>query len=390
MNKNDRWKFILVLVIIAWSLFQVYPPKSRSLIQEFANKADQNQDVTFSNIVTEAQAIQKGGTNSEFINLREAIGTNDIQKYFGNITASNQPNPTVFILNQLQRDASGKIKLGLDLQGGMEFLVEMDTNALAAVVEQNSNTVNRAQSTSAAISQAVEVLRKRVDQFGVAEPVIQPAGANQILIQLPGLSEAEKDAATNTIQKAAYLEFRLVHERNHEILVNNEPIPPGYVLLKHVESLPNGQFSTEAAVCKKTAEKDLSGDITLNAMQSRDQLGNPAVVYSLKESAAKAFARLTTDYTGRQMAIILDGELQSAPIMEVPILDGNVLVHGHFSEEEAQQLANVLQNPLRAPLHIVFQRNVDPTLGNDTIRNGIYASIAAVVFVSLFMLAYYW
>src|SRR5258708_342250 len=148
MNNNDRWKFILVLGLIGLSLYWTYPPTSRDLIQEFSNRAD-NQDAPFSNILAQAESLQKSGTNSEFASLREAIGTNDIQKYFGTVNASE---PTTFILNQIQRDAAGKIKLGLDLQGGTAFLVAMDTNALAAAANTgNTNNVNRAPDTSGAI-----------------------------------------------------------------------------------------------------------------------------------------------------------------------------------------------------------------------------------------------
>src|SRR5208282_5903418 len=118
--------------------------------------------------------------------------------------------PKTLSLNQLQRDASGKIKLGLDLQGGTSFLVEMDTNRLAQTQDGDTNQVARAPDISGALSQAVEVLRKRVDAFGVAEPVIQPAGGNRILIQLPGLSQSVKENAKEQIQKPAYLEFRMV------------------------------------------------------------------------------------------------------------------------------------------------------------------------------------
>src|SRR6185437_13507278 len=221
MKSNDRWKFLLVIAIVVWALLQVYPPTARDLIQEFANRAD-NQDVAFSNILVQVQTLQKSGTNSEFANLRETIGTNDIQKYFSYTEATNEVDPTTYILNQIQRDASGKIKLGLDLQGGTAFLVEMDTNALAA--SAGTNQVNSAQQTASAISQAVEVLRKRVDEFGVAEPVIQPAGANQILIQLPGLAESEKNAAKTNIQKAAYLEFRIVNDDSDTIIHDHLPI----------------------------------------------------------------------------------------------------------------------------------------------------------------------
>ena len=199
----------------------MYPPTSRDLVKEFAARSE-NHDATYSNILARVDALQKAGTNSEFANLRAAIGTNDIQAISHLSTRRIKRDPTTFILNRLQRDASGKIKLGLDLQGGTAFLVEMDTNALAAsAANGDTNAVARTEDTAGALSQAVEVLRKRVDQFGVAEPVIQPEGANQILIQLPGLSEADKESAATNIQKAAFLEFRLVKEDSDEILANN-------------------------------------------------------------------------------------------------------------------------------------------------------------------------
>ncbi|HXE43258.1 MAG TPA: hypothetical protein VN516_09560, partial [Candidatus Baltobacteraceae bacterium] len=371
----------------------VYPPTPRDLIQEFSARAE-NQDATFSNIVSEAESFQKSGTNSEFVNLREAIGTNDIQKYFNFSEATNEVDPTTYVLNQIQRDASGKIKLGLDLQGGTAFLVEMDTNALA---NTDTNNVNRAQQTSSAISQAVEVLRARVDQFGVAEPVIQPAGANQILIQLPGLAESEKNAAKTNIQKAAYLEFRIVNDDSDQIIHDNLPIPPGYEVLKHILPPKNGNPQPpEVVVVKKKAENNLAGDIVKSAHMGRDQMGNPDIEFELTTVAAKEFGDVTTEYapdpqTGREhrMAIIMDGQLYSAPNINQPILGGNVQITGNFSDAEAQNLASVLQNPLRAPLHVVYERSVAATLGTDTIKHGIYASFAAVIFVSLFMLLYY-
>ncbi len=161
-------------------------------------------------LLNEAAALKKAGTNNEFIALQLAIGTNNIQKYFPFIAgANNQIHPTTYILNRLQREAAGKIKLGLDLQGGTEFLVEMDTNVLFSA-DTNSIQQPRSEITSAALSQAIEVLRKRIDRFGVAEPIIQSAGGNRILIQLPGLSQSDKESAREQITKKAYLEFRMV------------------------------------------------------------------------------------------------------------------------------------------------------------------------------------
>src|SRR5271167_467591 len=261
MKQNNRWRFILVVLIVAWSLYEIYPPTSRDLVQEFSSRAE-NTDAAFTNILNRLAPLQSARPDREFANLSDAIGTNDIENYFPFISAKNELNPTTFILNQIQRDASGKIKLGLDLQGGTSFLVEMDTNALAgAEDDNNTNHVTRAPDVTGALSQAVEVLRKRVDAFGVAEPVIQPAGGNRILIQLPGLSQSVKESAKAQIQKAAYLEFRMVKPDSDEILKNGQPIPPGYQLLKKVDPQPTGPPHITEVIVKKKAENGLAGDI---------------------------------------------------------------------------------------------------------------------------------
>ncbi len=378
MKSNDFWKFILVAFIICWSLYEVYPPTSRDLVQEFESRAA-GRDATFAGILAQLGPLQQARPDREFANLLEAIGTNDIQPYFRFVEAKNQPDPNTFILNQLQRDAAGKIKLGLDLQGGTSFLVEMDTNNLA-----------NPDDASGALSQAVEVLRKRIDQFGVAEPVIQPAGGNRILIQLPGLSEAVKESAKTQIQKPAYLEFRLVKEDSQQILDNHQPIPPGYELLKHVEPPVDGKPQpVEEAVVKKRAENGLRGDIVKSAMVGRGNMGEPEIEFKLNDEGAKRFGDVTRNSIGRRLAIVLDGQLYSAPVIQGAIETGSGEITGHFTPEEAQQLANVLQNPLRAPLKIVSSSDVSPTLGTDSIRSGIKASIYGVIFVSAFMLVYY-
>jgi SecD/SecF fusion protein len=379
MKNNDLWKFILVVAIICWSLYEMYPPTSQDLVKEFETRAV-NRDATFKEILARLAPLQKAAPNREFTDLQEAIGTNDLQRYFPFIDAKSELGPNTFILNQLQRDASGKIKLGLDLQGGTSYLVEMDTNKLANPSE-----------ASGAISQAVDVLRKRIDQFGVAEPIIQPAGGNQILIQLPGLSEADKVSAEAQIQKAAYLEFRMVKEDSQQIIDTHLPIPPGYELLKHVEPQPDNRPPiVEEYVVKKKPENGLAGDIVKSAMVVRGNLGEPQIDFTLNDNGAKRFADVTRNNIGRQLAIVLDGQLYSAPTIQSAIETGNGQITGKYSIQEAQELANVLQNPLRAPLKIDSSYDVDPTLGKDSIHSGIRASIAAVIFVSAFMLCYYW
>jgi SecD/SecF fusion protein len=387
MKKNNLGWFIFVVAVVCWSFVEIYPPTSRDLIEQFSSRAS-DQDTNFTAILKQAQVLQQANPGREFANLEQAVGTNDIQKYFP-FNAQDQLHPTTYILNQLQHDAAGKIKLGLDLQGGTEFLVEMDTNALAAS-QTDTNKAISSTDISGALDQAVEVLRKRVDAFGVAEPEIKPAGGNRILIQLPGLSEADKNAAATNIQKAAYLEFRMVKEDSDEIIKNGEPIPPGYQLLKHILPPQDGKpVPPDVVIVKNKAENGLAGDIVKRAQMGRGQLGDPVIEFTLTDDAGTRFGKVTRDNIGQRLAIVLDGELYSAPRINGEI-DNNGEITGHFTDKEAQDLASVLQNPLRAPLKIVYSKDVSATLGVDTIHHGIYASIAAVVFVSLFMLAYYW
>jgi len=377
MNKNNNFgRFLLVIGIIVWSLFEIYPPASRDLVKEFSSRAVKP-DAAFNDILAQTAALQKAGTN-EFTAIQMATGTNDLQKYFPFIAAQNQVHPNLFILNRLQRDAAGKIKLGLDLQGGTSFLVEMDTTKLS-----NTNE------TSSALSQAIEVLRKRIDRFGVAEPVIQSAGGNRILIQLPGLSQSDKDSAKSQIQKTAFLEFRMVNDNSDEIIKNGEPIPYGYELLKHVDQQADGTTRLEQFIVKKKPENGLYGDIIKSAMVIRGNLGEPQIDFSLSDEGAKKFGETTRENVGHRLAIVLDGELYSAPNIQSPIETGNGQITGSYTIEQANELANVLQNPLKAPLKIVYTSDVAATLGADSIRSGIKASIYGVIFVSGFMLVYY-
>ena len=181
MNRNNFWRFVLVIMVLLWSVYELYPPKARDLVEVFQRRAV-NHDAAFAAILQKAQELERARPDNQFEDLRKAIDTNEITQYFPFFEAKDQDNPTAYILNRLQREAAGRIRLGLDLQGGTSFLVQMDTKSL-------TNDVG------GALSQAVEVLRRRVDRFGVAEPLIQPQGSDKILVQLPGLSDADQEAA---------------------------------------------------------------------------------------------------------------------------------------------------------------------------------------------------
>ncbi len=374
MNRNNFWRVVLVVLVVLWSLYELYPPKGRDLVQYFREKAVAR-DPAFTAIFTNALALQKAMPEKPYENLLKAIGTNDITRYFPSFGAKEQLHPTTYILNRLQRQAAGRIRLGLDLQGGTSFLVSMDTNQLAQAADAET-----------ALTHAVEVLRKRVDKFGVAEPLIQPQGHNRILVQLPGLSAADQESAKAAIQRAAFLEFRLVCPTSDQD-IKEGIVQPGYEILRRKQRTRDGREQIEEVEVRKRAEMDGSG--LKSAMVVRGNLGEPEIHFTLDSKGAQRFAEITRENVGQRLAIILDKELYSAPVIQSPIETGSGQITGQFDNREAFELANVLENPLRAPLRIDESREVDPTLGKDSIRSGISAAIYGTLAVAVFMIIYY-
>jgi SecD/SecF fusion protein len=381
MSQKQIWRFFIILFIVVWSVIEITPPTGSNLIEEFKSRA-RSKDQTFSNIVAQAESLQSTNSLRTYANLMEATGTNNITKYFS-IDTKNAKNPNKAVLDRLQKDSSGKIKLGLDLQGGTSFLVELDTSKLST----NSDR-------SVVLSKAVEVLRKRVDSLGVAEPLLQPAGADRILIQLPGLTQADMDRAKASIQKAAFLEFRMVHPDSDQLLSQNI-IEPGYEVLTEERRNKDGSKSQIAYLVKRGPERGLTGAHIKRAYVNRHHItGEPEIDFELDETGAKLFEEITREWSPKgtksyQLAIVLDGELQSAPRINGAIAGGHAQITGSFDLREAFDLANALENPLEAPVRIAEERTVDPSLGQDSIEKGMKASYIGTAAVAVFMIAYY-
>jgi SecD/SecF fusion protein len=354
----------------------MWPPKSRPLFDVF-QETILKRDAVYTNIVTRYAELHKASPQADYRNLREAIGTNDISRHF-EIDTKGEKDPTEAILNTLQKKAAGKIKLGLDLQGGSSFLVRLETAKLA------TNT-----SRQVAVDNAIEVLRKRVDRFGVAEPLIQKQGEDRILIQMPGLSEAEMESVRTAIKKAAFLEFRMVHE-DSDRLAREGIIPPGFEILKELRTQRDGTKAVIDVVVSKQRVPGLSGNNIKSAYFTRGTMNDPQIAFNFDSEGTVAFAKLTTENVGKQMAIILDGELYSAPNIREPITAGSGTISGgSMTEKEASDLAAILQNPLEAPVSIITETKVDPSLGKDTIRSGIQSAIWGTIAVAAFMAIYY-
>ncbi len=392
MKKPKFW-WALIVFLVAWSLWSMYPPTSGNLISAFNDQADASKvDATFKQIVQKARAAEAANPDPhrQFGELMAAIDTNNIQPYFPYIDVRNEERPTYTLLNLLQRKIAGKIKLGLDLQGGTQFLVSLDTNHMMTV-DTNGNKVAPMESAERQrlVSQAAEVLRRRVDNLGVAEPLIQPAGENHILIQLPGLTQANQDEAKKNIQKAAYLEFRMVHPDSAED-IKNGIIEPGYEVLKMKRANQDGTTTLESFLVQKKLADGLTGKYVKRAYPNRNPVNNePVVDLQFNAEGAEKFFDVTSQHVGEELAIVLDGELYSAPRINEPIRGNCEISGGNMDINEAITIANILENPLETPVKIDEMREVDPTLGKDSISSGLRAALYGTFFVALFMAVYY-
>jgi len=245
---------------------------------------------------------------------------------------------------------------------------------------------SRRQTEDNAVAQAVETIRNRVDEFGVAEPLIAREGTDRILVQLPGIDDPKR--VKDLIKSTAFLELKLVEQgpsTDKNALAPNGAVPPQTELVE--EKAQPGQRQPSWYLVKKTAV--ITGRDLKNARPSRGQFGSSSVTFFLTAAGAEKFSAATGANVGKFLAIILDKRVQSAPRIHERITDTGQIT-GSFTPEEANDLALVLRaGALPAGLTYLEERTVGPSLGLDSIKKGITASIAGALLVFIAVVVYY-
>ncbi|MGD9511270.1 MAG: protein translocase subunit SecD [Geminicoccaceae bacterium] len=233
-----------------------------------------------------------------------------------------------------------------------------------------------------AISQSLEVVRRRIDEIGTREASIQRQGSDRILVQVPG--EKDPENIKNLLGQTARLTFHMVDTNASVQDALEGRIPPGSMLLPSAER--DGGGLTHYVVKRQV---DLSGE-NLTDAQPSFQNNEPVVSFRLDNQGARKFGRITQDNVGKPFAIVLDDKVISAPNIREPILGGSGVISGNFTVETANQLAVLLRaGALPAPLNVVEERTVGAELGADSIRAGVIACVVAAVLVTALMLVYY-
>ncbi|MBI2049768.1 protein translocase subunit SecD, partial [Candidatus Roizmanbacteria bacterium] len=274
-------------------------------------------------------------------------------KVFGLTLNSPQINWNFFGLS-IQRDF--KTKLGLDLKGGSHLVFEADTSRL------------RKSDLDEAVNSAKDIIEKRVNFFGVSEPVVQTSksGSNyRVIVDLPGITNISE--AVERIGRTAQLSFR------EQATVSAELATKEAGLIA---------FSTESTLTGKHVRK---ASVTFDS-----NTGKPQVALSFSSEGVKIFAELTKKNVGKPIAIFVDEFLISAPVVQQEITDGNAVITGQFTTKEAKQLAqDINAGALPLPIKLVEQRNIGPTLGKVEVERSVFAGAVGLVAVGLFMILYY-
>jgi len=275
-----------------------------------------------------------------------------------------------------------------DAQRALADFTEFDTRAQDAAAGRIELALKEKVITdrrNSFVDQGLKVIRNRVDQFGVAEPTIQKQGDNRILVQLPGVQDPARAKAL--IGKTAVLEFKLVDDQVDP--TRSEGVPAGTEVLygRRVDTRTKTETRVPYAVRKETL---LTGDLISDASVRVSDVGEPYVSVTFDSVGARLFGEVTEKNVGKSLAIVLDGNVHSAPVIRERIPSGQAQISGGFTFEEASDLAIVLRTgALQAPVQVLEERTVGPSLGADSIRKGVISTLAGALAVFLFMVIYY-
>jgi SecD/SecF fusion protein len=389
MLRQNLWKLTLCAAIVLWAAFNLVPLKDQDFGAYAKAEADSAKSAQFATLLTRAsERVKSGQAQSVFVALKQ-IGREDkldLSQFFPQIrleeTLKNVEKRNDLLLNELLRQSKGQLQLGLDLKGGVAFTLEVDETAVAA--EPEHARVEK-------LNKAIEIIGNRVNGLGVSEPIIRAVGTNRIEVQLAGVSTKDNPEVLASLRKPARLDFRMVHP----FAAPPMEAPPGYMPLTLEGETRTGETYAEELFVKRIPE--MTGEAVSDSYPIMDEFGRFKIILRFTSEGSKRFAEVTRaiadegQRTGRlgRLAIVLDDKLYSAPTVREEINSDSAEISGQFSQREAVDLANVLNNPLDVPLQVKEQYEVGPSLAQDAIASGKLAFIIGTSLTIAFILVFY-
>jgi len=371
--RDLRWKFAVIVIILGVSGWFAFPLDQR------INLGLDLQGGMHLVLEVEAEKAVDSTTERLVAEVTEALTKTGVQKAEVRKIGREQlmvrvPDPgRGSVVTEALKEFPSLVPAGT--QGGTEFIYAFEQQRVRRILEN-------------ALDQALETIRNRVDQFGVAEPTIQRQGSRNIVVELPGIKDPAR--ALQLIGKTARLEFRLVDEEHNADEALKGRVPEGSELLyERKVHKQTGEITRLPFLLKRQVL--LTGDALTNAeVRIGSQFNEPYVSLDFDKEGGRLFERITTEHVGKRLAIVLDNTIYSAPVIRERISGGQAQITGSFTIEEARDLAIVLRaGALPAPVRIEENRTIGPSLGQDSVRKGLIAGAIGSLLVVLFMLVYY-
>lgn len=390
MTRSLQWRIIMVAVVLGICLFLLYP--SLGPVPAFWSKYLPNNPIRLGldlqgglYLVLEVEA-DKAVEALVDQTIAEASGLmKDERVRYNDVTRTSETTFSVYLKDAeqanlfdekvLEKLHNFKKVASAPAEKGFEVQLQLDPKSVESIKTR-------------AVRQAVDTIRNRVDAFGVAEPDVVIQGTDRIVVQLPGLKE-DINRAIDIIKRTARLEFKLVDEKADVAAAERGDVPQGDEILYKVDRNPRtGAVSRTPYVVKKQIL--MTGDVITDARVQPDQMGRMIIGMEFNRVGARQFERITGEHVRDRLAIILDNRVYSAPVIKDRISGGSAIIEGMFSPEEAHDLALVLRaGSLPAPVKILENRTVGPSLGSDSIRAGRDAILLGVFLIAVGMILYY-
>jgi SecD/SecF fusion protein len=385
LKKSILYRFIFIIAILAVWITSTQPLKDQDFYETF-RKLSKTQDATLDSIIEAAKAQQEADAKLTPLKAMAlaANSQNPVVQLREYVEVYNQPEAgNLAVSRYVYRKSRGKIKYGIDLQGGTEFIVAFDENELGDI-ERSAEDVR---------DEIIEILRNRIDQSGLVEAQLKPTGPTTLSVVIPSVKADDVAEFKKVIEAAAKLQFRVVHKESDDFAqreLNGETVEVDAEWERMTEYQDETATTPPRVLWVSRIAEKVRGDQLSDARPSLGQFGGYEVQLSFNSEGTSAFCEATTKHTNERMAIVLDGTVYSAPNINEPICGGRAVITGDFTAQEATQLAVVLRcGSLPVDIRIESTLGTDPTLGEAAVDSGIAAASFGMLLVIIFMVIYY-
>ncbi|MBQ7396322.1 MAG: protein translocase subunit SecD [Lentisphaeria bacterium] len=395
-NRPLLLRTCITVFVIALFIIGMYPLRERDYYQVFMEMLKNPGDKEAAALVEDAKKLKEANPqlfqSQVLLQAAENRKIDLTKKVKGDGLLDNRD-----VMSLIRKNASGSIRLGLDLAGGVEFYLELvPDEGLLSDVPAEGKGESRAEIEARMDNEfnryrdvAIEILRKRLEGQKIFEAEIAPSGKRYVVLRAPVVARDEKLKLLDLIKMSAKLNFRMVHDNNAALVAEYLKSPATFQVPIGYELMSNSDNPAEPVILVNR-RPEMDGKGISMAQATRDEYGQRRIVLRFNSQGAEDFAKVTSNNIGKRMAIVLDGKLYCAPSINSAITGGSAEITGKFSEEEAKTIADALMSgsfPFQIKVNAVF--DTDPKLGASNISNGIWVGILSMIAVAVFMVIYY-